>query len=105
VILKGFKSFVLKVCETKGFTDQLLRKCVKIRELGQKISSRQLKVESGRPQTGEKRMPGDGSVFDRAVIVILQALFYHTGTYEVKKILQVLRNEQVGGRRDWLRPL
>ena len=79
VILSGFKSFVLKVCETKGFTDVFLRKCVKLKELGEKIGSRQLRVESDRPQTGDKRMPGGGSVFDRVLIVILQGLFYHTG--------------------------
>ena len=105
MILSGFKSFVLKVCETKGFTDVFLRKCVKLRELGEKIGSRQLKVESDRPQTGEKLMPGSGSVSDRALIVILRGVFYHTSTYEVKKILQVVRNEEVGGRRDRLRPL
>ncbi len=93
MILRGFKSFVLKVCETKGFTDAFLRKCLKLRELGEKMGSRHVKVESGTPQTGEKLIPGcgpltgQGSVFDKALIVILQALFYHTGTYEVKKIL------------------
>jgi len=30
---KGFKSFVLKVCETKGFADVFLRKCVNLKEL------------------------------------------------------------------------
>ena len=34
VILKGFKSFVLKVCETKGLADAFLRKCVKLKSLG-----------------------------------------------------------------------
>ena len=86
VILKGFKSFVLKVCETKRVADAFLRKCVNLRELGEKISSRQLTVESDRPQTGEKvrvgggPLTGQGSVFDRAVIAILQDVFYHTGT-------------------------
>src|SRR5260370_41209870 len=31
---KGFKSFVLKVCETKGVADAFLRKCVKLKSLG-----------------------------------------------------------------------
>src|SRR5712692_11552846 len=31
---KGFKSFVLKVCETKGLADAFLRKCVKQKSLG-----------------------------------------------------------------------
>src|SRR5947209_15138463 len=31
---KGFKSFVLKVCETKGFAGAFLRKCVKRKSLG-----------------------------------------------------------------------
>src|SRR5712692_62333 len=30
---KGFKSFVLKVCETKGVADAFLRKCVKLKSL------------------------------------------------------------------------
>src|SRR5712691_7128320 len=30
---KGFKSFVLKVCETKGFADAFLRKCVNLKRL------------------------------------------------------------------------
>src|SRR5437870_12135070 len=30
---KGFKSFVLKVCETKGVADAFLRKCVKLKRL------------------------------------------------------------------------
>src|SRR5713101_6933816 len=31
---KGFKSFVLKVCETKGFADTFFAKCVKLKSLG-----------------------------------------------------------------------
>src|SRR5713101_563525 len=34
VILGHFKSFVLKVCETKGLADVFLRKCVKRKSLG-----------------------------------------------------------------------
>ncbi len=34
MILKGFKSFVLKVCETKGLAGVFLRKCVKLKSLG-----------------------------------------------------------------------
>src|SRR6266852_1233547 len=30
---KGFKSFVLKLCETKGFADAFLRKCINPRAL------------------------------------------------------------------------
>src|SRR5712692_7077193 len=30
---RGFKSFVLKVCETKGVADAFLRKCVKLKTL------------------------------------------------------------------------
>ena len=30
---KGFKSFVLKVCETKGVADTFLRKCVNLKRL------------------------------------------------------------------------
>jgi len=86
-----YRRVFAKVCETKG-----------VRE---KISSRRLKVESGTPQTGDRLMPGGGSMFDRVLIVISHPVFYHTSTYEVKKILQVFRNEEVGGGLDWLRPL
>src|SRR6266849_10602285 len=96
MILKGFKSFVLKVCETKGFTDAFLRKCVKLKELGEKIGSRQLKVESGTPQTGDWLMPGGGSVFDRAVIVILQSVFYHTGMLKSRNFCKLLGMRRLG---------
>src|SRR5713101_2449206 len=33
VIRKGFKSFVLKVCESKGFAGAFLRKCVNLKSL------------------------------------------------------------------------
>src|SRR5229473_2064685 len=33
MILKGFKSFVLKVCETKGFANAFLRKCINLKGL------------------------------------------------------------------------
>src|SRR5260370_6524169 len=36
---KGFKSFVLKVCETKGVADAFLRKCVKLKSLGGILAS------------------------------------------------------------------
>src|SRR5229473_4952298 len=37
---KGFKSFVLKVCETKGVADAFLRKCVNLKHLTGKIGIR-----------------------------------------------------------------
>ena len=33
MILKGFKSCVLKVCETKGVADMFLRKCINLKGL------------------------------------------------------------------------
>ena len=36
---KGFKSFVLKVCETKGVADVFLRKCVNLKSLGGILAS------------------------------------------------------------------
>src|SRR5713101_2552505 len=36
VIRKGFKSFVLKVCESKGFAGAFLRKCVNLKSLARK---------------------------------------------------------------------
>src|SRR5216684_3639660 len=37
---KGFKSFVLKVCETKGVADAFLRKCVNLKQLTGKMRAR-----------------------------------------------------------------
>src|SRR5712692_6980851 len=37
---KGFKSFVLKVCETKGVADAFLRKCVNLRDLTRESKTR-----------------------------------------------------------------
>ena len=105
MILSGFKSFVLKVCETKGFTHVFLRKCVKLKELGEKIGSRQLRVESDRPQTGEKVRAGrgpptaQGSVFDRVLIVILQGLFYHTGMLKSRNFCKLLGMRRLGRGR------
>jgi hypothetical protein len=70
----------LQECEKKGVADAFLDKSVNRKELGEKVDSRQLKVESDRPQTGKKLMSGGESVFDRALIVILQGAFYHTST-------------------------
>src|SRR2546422_6770657 len=36
---KGFKSFVLKVCESKGFADVFLGKCVNLKSLGGILAS------------------------------------------------------------------
>ena len=36
---KGFKSFVLKLCESKGFADTFLRKCINLKELAQKVGA------------------------------------------------------------------
>ena len=77
----------LQECEKKGVAEAFLDKSVNRKELAEKVNSRQLRVESDRPKTGDKPGPGGGCVFDRALIVILQGVFYHTGTYEVKKIL------------------
>jgi hypothetical protein len=41
---KGFKSFVLKLCDSKGVADAFLRKYVNLKGLEQK--SRELTVES-----------------------------------------------------------
>ena len=70
----------LQECEKKGVADAFFDKSVNLKELGEKVDSRQLKVESDRPQAGNKLMPGGGSVFDRALIVISRSVFYHTGT-------------------------
>jgi len=57
-----------------------LDKSVNRKELAEKVDSRQLRVESDRPETGDRPRPGGGCMFDRALMVILQAVFYHTGT-------------------------
>src|SRR6266568_1973680 len=36
---KGFKSFVLKVCDSKGFADTFFVKCVKLKSLGGILAS------------------------------------------------------------------
>src|SRR5712691_5096536 len=46
---KGFKSFVLKVCETKGFTDAFLRKCVNLKSLGDISASFKVSKPFGGP--------------------------------------------------------
>jgi len=43
---KGFKSFVLKVCETKGVADAFLVKCVNLKELTEKSLKFRVRVES-----------------------------------------------------------
>jgi len=46
VILKGFKSFVLKVCDSKGLADAFLRNCINLKELGP-LSGDSSRQESG----------------------------------------------------------
>ncbi len=70
----------LQECEKKGVAEAFLDKSVNRKELAEEAHSRRLRVESDRPQRGNKPMPGGGSVLDRVVIVILQGVFYHTGT-------------------------
>src|SRR2546428_13856632 len=36
---KGFKSFVLKLCDSKGFADSFLRNCINLKELAQKVGA------------------------------------------------------------------
>src|SRR5713101_2284708 len=36
---KGFKSFVLKLCDSKGFADTFLRNCINLKELAQKVGA------------------------------------------------------------------
>src|SRR3989449_5468027 len=61
---KGFKSFVLKVCETKGVADAFLLKCVKRKSLASICSlSTPWKKPSGKPWrrslAGPTAAPGD----------------------------------------------
>src|SRR2546422_7734952 len=60
---KGFKSFVLKLCETKGVADAFLRKCVKLKSLGDIFVSsdisRSLSGLSGGLKAGYLAAPGD----------------------------------------------
>ncbi len=73
MILNDFKSFVLKVCESKGFTDAFLGKCVNLKELAQMTSVTRL-------VTGENLGRRGGSMFEKESIVILQRTYYHRGT-------------------------
>ena len=68
----------LQECEKKGVAEAFLHKSVNRKELAEKVDSRQLRVESARLKTGDRPRSGGGCVFDRAFIVILQGLFYHT---------------------------
>ena len=52
---KGFKSFVLKLCDSKGLAGAFLRKCVNLKELEHK--SRELTVESW-----ERAVEGGGAM-------------------------------------------
>ncbi len=70
----------LQECEKKGVAEAFFDKSVNLKELSEKVDNSQLKVESDSPQTGDRPVSGGGSVFDRALIVILQGVFYHTGT-------------------------
>src|SRR5437899_709693 len=36
---KGFKSFVLKLCESKGVAGAFLRNCINLKELGEKVGA------------------------------------------------------------------
>jgi hypothetical protein len=67
----------LQECEKKGVAEAFLDKSVNRKELAEKVDSRQLKV---RPKSGDRRVPGGGCAFDGALMVILQGVFYHTGT-------------------------
>jgi len=73
MILNDFKSFVLKVCESKGFTDAFLGKCVNLKELAEMTSGTRL-------VTGEKLARRGGSVFEKESMVILQSTCYHRRT-------------------------
>src|SRR5947209_4405425 len=49
---KGFKSFVLKVCETKGVADAFLGKCVNLKSLGGILASFEVSRSFFRPLRG-----------------------------------------------------
>jgi len=48
---KGFKSFVLKVCDSKRFADVFLGKCVKLEALGGILASFEVQILSDRPES------------------------------------------------------
>jgi len=66
--LKGFKSFFLKVYETKGFADAFLRKCVNLKSLADILpsiktfepSAVSLAALLSRPFTRRRRVQGKG---------------------------------------------
>ena len=68
---KGFKSFVLKVRETKGFADAFLRKCVNLKSLARKAEGLE---QEGRQGIERHDSRGVGSKA-LAVTVVFPLLF------------------------------
>ena len=56
---KGFKSFVLKVCDSKGFVDVFLGKCVKRKALGGILASFEVLILSDRSESLIGGLSGD----------------------------------------------
>jgi len=62
-----FKSFVLKLCDSKGLADAFLRNCVNLKELEHKsrkltVESRRREVESGGAMAFGEGMGGEAGV-------------------------------------------
>ena len=68
---KGFKSFVLKVCETKGLTDAFLRKCVNLKSLARKAERLEQEGRQG-IERHDSRWVGSKAL---AVTVVFPLLF------------------------------
>ena len=56
---KGFKSFVLKVCDSKGLADVFLGKCVKRKALGGILASFEVLILSDRSESLTGGLSGD----------------------------------------------
>ena len=55
---KGFKTFVLKVCDSKGFADMFLGKCVKRKALGSILASFEVLILSDRSESSISGLSG-----------------------------------------------
>ena len=68
-----------------------------LKELRTRFSEAQILKRLARP-ADIGLVPGGGSVFDRAVIAILQGLFYHTGMLKSRNFCKLLGMRRLGAR-------
>ncbi len=69
-----------------------------LKELRTRFSEAQILKRLARP-ADVGRMPGGGSVFDRAVIVILQSVFYHTAIFKSRNFCKLSGMRRLGAKK------